>query len=113
MMDLALLSANANQLRYVLESGQKQVYYYVSLVFISLSIILQVAVGIGLIWNSRYNVNKDKQMFAANRVNNLTVIGVFVITVLNVLISAFGVPGTQELAPVQVQDLMSRQDESE
>lgn len=42
MMDLALLSANANQLRYVLESANTHPYYYPSLAFISLSIIFQV-----------------------------------------------------------------------
>ncbi|KAJ6640570.1 Ninjurin-A [Pseudolycoriella hygida] len=42
MMDLALLSANANQLRYVLESYNRHPYYYFSLVFISLSLILQL-----------------------------------------------------------------------
>lgn len=43
MMDLALLSANANQLRYVLETGRMHPYFYPSLLFISLSIILQVS----------------------------------------------------------------------
>lgn len=43
MMDLALLSANANQLRYVLESYKRHPYYYPSLIFISLSIIFQVS----------------------------------------------------------------------
>ena len=43
MMDLALLSANANQLRYVLESYGRHPYYYPSLVLISLSIICQVS----------------------------------------------------------------------
>lgn len=43
MMDLALLSANANQLRYVLESSDTHPYYYSSLVFITLSIIFQVS----------------------------------------------------------------------
>lgn len=43
MMDLALLSANANQLRYVLESASTHPYYYPSLAFISLSIIFQVS----------------------------------------------------------------------
>jgi hypothetical protein len=42
MMDLALLSANANQLRYVLESGGNHPYYYPSLVMISMSLVLQV-----------------------------------------------------------------------
>lgn len=42
MMDLALLSANANQLRYVLESYNNHPYFYPSVVFIAMSIILQV-----------------------------------------------------------------------
>lgn len=43
MMDLALLSANANQLRYVLEAQSEHPYKIVSLVFIAMSIILQVS----------------------------------------------------------------------
>ena len=42
MMDIALLSANANQLRYVLEMGARHPYYYPSLVLIPLSLFLQV-----------------------------------------------------------------------
>lgn len=41
MMDLALFSANANQLRYVLESGS-HMYYYPGLTLIGISLILQV-----------------------------------------------------------------------
>lgn len=42
MMDIALFSANANQLRYVLESYDRHPYYYPSIVFIGLSLIIQV-----------------------------------------------------------------------
>ncbi|XP_073836609.1 ninjurin-A-like isoform X2 [Musca autumnalis] len=91
MMDLALLSANANQLRYVLESYDRHPYYYPSLVFISLSIIFQIAVGVGLILNSKYNVKNDRDICRANKINNYTVIGIFIVTVVNVFISAFGV----------------------
>ncbi|XP_058462741.1 ninjurin-A-like [Malaya genurostris] len=91
MMDLALLSANANQLRYVLESNTRHPYFYVSLVFISTSIICQVAVGIGLIWKSRYNIKRQDDFCKADRINNMVTIGIFIITLVNVLISAFGV----------------------
>lgn len=91
MMDLALLSANANQLRYVLESYDRHPYYYPSLIFISMSIILQIAVGVGLIWNSRYNVKNHEQICIADRINNFTVLGIFMITIVNVFISSFGV----------------------
>ncbi|XP_017843967.1 ninjurin-1 isoform X2 [Drosophila busckii] len=90
MMDLALLSANANQLRYVLETSTAHPYFYPSLIFISLSIIFQIAVGVGLIWNGRYNIKDEKEICRANKINNYTVIGIFIVTVVNVLISSFG-----------------------
>ncbi|XP_026332512.1 uncharacterized protein LOC113239657 isoform X2 [Hyposmocoma kahamanoa] len=91
MMDLALLSANANQLRYVLESSERHPYYYPSLVFISFSILLQIGVGVGLIMNSRYNVKDEKDICKADKINNMTVLGVFLITIVNVFITSFSV----------------------
>lgn len=91
MMDLALISANANQLRYVLESFGRHPYYYFSVTFISISLILQVAVGIGLILNSRYNVKNQDDICKADKINNMTIIGIFLITIVNVFISSFGV----------------------
>ncbi|KAH8361606.1 hypothetical protein KR084_009673 [Drosophila pseudotakahashii] len=91
MMDLALLSANANQLRYVLETSSAHPYFYPSLLFISLSIIFQIAVGVGLILNGQYNIKNEHDICRANRINNYTVIGIFIVTVVNVLISAFTV----------------------
>lgn len=97
MMDLALLSANANQFRYVLQSSGRHPYFYPSLIMIGLSLVLQVVVGIGLIWNSRYNVKDCEQMCKANRANNWTVIAIFLVTILNVFISSFGVVETSGL----------------
>lgn len=103
MMDLALLSANANQLRYVLESGGNHPYYYPSLVMITTSLILQIAVGIGLILNGRYNIMEVGHVWKANRINNFTVIGIFVITIINVFISAFGVASsTSNVEPLRI-----------
>lgn len=42
MMDLALLTANASQLRYVLRSPYWDIYHKVNIGLISISIILQV-----------------------------------------------------------------------
>lgn len=100
MMDLALLSANANQLRYVLQTDGGHPYYYPSLVLIGSSLILQIAVGIGLIWNSRYDVNDNAQMCKANRANNWTVIGIFLVTIFNVFISSFGVVDQVSVMPI-------------
>lgn len=91
MMDLALLSANANQMRYVLQTDGQHSYFYPALIMIGMSLFLQIAVGIGLIWNSRYNVKEHIEMCMANRANNWTVIGIFLVMILNVFISSFGV----------------------
>ncbi|XP_075977256.1 ninjurin-A-like isoform X3 [Anticarsia gemmatalis] len=91
MMDLALLSANANQLRYVLESSTTHPYFYSSIIFISLSIIFQILVGVGLIMNSRYDVNNHKEICKADKINNMTVLGIFLITIVNVFITSFSV----------------------
>ncbi|XP_055372820.1 ninjurin-A-like [Condylostylus longicornis] len=91
MMDLALLLANANQLRYVLESKSIHPYYSVNIVLLAISISLQITVGIALIINSQYGVKKEREMRLANRINNFTLIGIFLITIVNVFISAFGV----------------------
>ncbi|XP_015595346.1 uncharacterized protein LOC107267780 [Cephus cinctus] len=91
MMDLALISANANQFRYVLQTSGRHPFYYPSLIMIGLSLLLQVVVGIGLIWNSCYNIKIHNQMCMANKANNLTVSGIFLITILNVFISSFGI----------------------
>ncbi|KDR09689.1 ninjurin-2-like [Zootermopsis nevadensis] len=103
MMDLALLSANANQLRYVLESKGYHPYYYPSLVMISMSLILQIVVGIGLIINGRYNIKQDGDVWKADRINNFTVIGIFLVTIINVFISAFGVAdSTSSVEPLNI-----------
>lgn len=90
-MDLALLSANANQLRYVLESHDRHPYFYFSLSFIIISLIIQVIVGVGLVLNSRYNIKDQDDICKADRINNLTTVGILLITIINVFVSAFGV----------------------
>ncbi|XP_068242859.1 ninjurin-2-like [Palaemon carinicauda] len=94
MMDLALLTANANQLRYVIESGKYGnigINYYVSMTLISLSILMQLVIGIALIFMGRYDVSHDRQAVKADRLNNWIVLGVFIITIINVFISSFAI----------------------
>lgn len=53
-MDLALVSANTNQLRYILEYQNHHPYFAISLALVILSLFMQVAVGMTLIWNTKY-----------------------------------------------------------
>ncbi|KAJ8674394.1 hypothetical protein QAD02_005656 [Eretmocerus hayati] len=78
-------------LRYVLQASSGHPYYYPALIMITSSLVLQSVVGMFLIWNSRYNVKDDEQLYKANRSNNWLVIAVFIVTILNVFISSFGV----------------------
>lgn len=43
MLDVALLTANASQLKYLLQLGKEQQFFYLMVTLISLSIILQVS----------------------------------------------------------------------
>lgn len=50
MLDIALLTANASQLKYILQVGEKHEFYTLMLVLISVSIILQVSLFLLLIY---------------------------------------------------------------
>lgn len=89
MLDLALLSANANQLRYVLDSNVRNHYYYVSLSLISCSLVMQVLVAIALVFKSRFNIDNAEEYSDADRINNFILIGILLITITNVVSSAF------------------------
>ncbi|XP_054275702.1 ninjurin-A-like [Macrosteles quadrilineatus] len=93
MMDIALLTANANQLRFVLEYSSNSKTYYLVIVLISISLILQVAVGVSLIFKGRCDLKGDSKLEKANQINNYVVVGVFLITIINVFIAAFSITG--------------------
>ncbi|XP_066263132.1 ninjurin-1-like isoform X1 [Euwallacea similis] len=46
LLDVALLTANASQLKYVLQVGEKHEFYSLMLTLISISIVLQVTAGL-------------------------------------------------------------------
>ncbi|KAI2810658.1 hypothetical protein BLOT_001821 [Blomia tropicalis] len=90
LFDVALLTANASQLKYSLQLGDKNKFYLVIVVLICTSIILQVLVGVLFIYQGLINLNEPNRQKRLNIINNLSTIMVFVITVINVFISGFG-----------------------
>ncbi|XP_034487708.1 ninjurin-1 isoform X7 [Drosophila innubila] len=60
MLDIALLTANASQLKYILQVGEQHQFYKLMLILISLSIVLQVAAGILLVLQSLVSLAKSK-----------------------------------------------------
>lgn len=100
LMDIALLTANASQLKVLLQEGpRKHPFYSVSVAFVSLSIALQLLVGILLILIGRFNINKEHHQSRAEIINNCIIAAVFLITVVNVFISAFSSSSLPENAP--------------
>lgn len=98
LLDLALLSANAEQLRYILDNQDSTYRYrYVSLSLISCSLILQIIVAIVLAFKSRFNIENEEDYAEANRVDNFVVVGILLITMANVVSSAFAPNNTPSL----------------
>uniref|UniRef100_A0A4W5NNF5 Ninjurin 1 n=1 Tax=Hucho hucho TaxID=62062 RepID=A0A4W5NNF5_9TELE len=91
MLDVALLMANASQLKAVLEQGPDFYLYTPLITLISISLSLQVTVGVLLIFIVRWNLNDQSKHFRLNVMENLATGLVFIIVVVNVFITAFGV----------------------
>lgn len=91
MLDVALLLANASQLKAVLVQGPAFTFYVPLIFLISISLILQVSVGILLIFIVKWNLNDKTMHYRLNIMENVATALVFVIVVVNVFITAFGV----------------------
>ncbi|XP_043214213.1 ninjurin-2-like isoform X5 [Amphibalanus amphitrite] len=94
MLDVALLTANASQLRYVLQAGDQHEFYTLMVTLISISIALQLVIGIlSLSLNLLRDCRLDQEEYArsANALNYASLTLVFLATTANVLIAAFDV----------------------
>ncbi|XP_013770350.1 ninjurin-1 [Pundamilia nyererei] len=94
MLDVALLMANASQLKAVLEQGPSFHFYTPTITLISISLCLQITVGVLLIFIVRWNLNDEQKHQRLNFMENLATGLVFIIVVVNVFITAFGVHRT-------------------
>ncbi|XP_045201143.1 ninjurin-2-like [Mercenaria mercenaria] len=91
LFDFGLLMSNASQLKALLNQGPSQKFYYAVLALISVSLLLQVIVGIMLLVLGRMVWRSDEEKRRANVLNNVTVGFVCAITIVNVFIAAFGI----------------------
>ncbi|KAM7422637.1 hypothetical protein PAMA_010602 [Pampus argenteus] len=91
MLDVALLMANASQLKAVMEQGSGFTFYVPLVTLISISLILQIVVGVMLIFIVKWNLNDESTHYKLNIMENTATAFVFIIVVVNVFITAFGV----------------------
>merc|ERR1712165_77944 len=101
MLDIALLSSNAAQLKYILTVGEEHQYYLPMLVLIISSIVLQGIVGVLFMIIGAIDINDDESQNqdTANTLNNTILILVFFITVINAFIGGFGIKDTEDRVP--------------
>ncbi|XP_050952352.1 ninjurin-2 [Labeo rohita] len=90
MLDVALLMANSSQLKTVLHSGSHHHFYTLLIALITLSISLQVIVGLLLIFIVKYDLNDVKMQPRLNTMNNMATVFVFFTVLINIIITALG-----------------------
>ncbi|XP_070696248.1 ninjurin-1 [Pempheris klunzingeri] len=102
MLDVALLMANSSQLKTVLYVGPHYRFYIPLLVLLSLSITLQVAVGLLLVFIVKYDLNDTRKHAKLNRMNNTATVLVFFTVLINIFITALGFEGhaVQTMSPL-------------
>ncbi|XP_046970309.1 ninjurin-2 isoform X1 [Vanessa cardui] len=90
MLDIALLTSNASQLKYVLQVGPKHEFYMLLVVLISISIVLQVISAVAsAILALIFDINREPQQRKAEMLNNLSLMFKVIASTLNVVICIF------------------------
>ncbi|KAL3974137.1 low density lipoprotein-related protein 2 [Sarotherodon galilaeus] len=93
MLDVALLMANSSQLKTVLYVGPQYRFYVPLIVLLSLSIALQVIVGLLLVFIVKCDLNDVRKHAKLNRMNNVATVFVFFTVLINIFITALGFQG--------------------
>ncbi|XP_008296311.1 ninjurin-1 isoform X2 [Stegastes partitus] len=93
MLDVALLMANSSQLKTVIYVGPQYRFYIPLLVLLSVSITLQVIVGLLLVFIVKYDLNDVRKHSKLNWMNNVATVFVFFTVLINIFITALGFEG--------------------
>ncbi|XP_058462635.1 ninjurin-2-like [Malaya genurostris] len=98
MLDLALLTANASQLKFLLTVGEVHEFYHLLLTLVILSISLQVFQAVMIIILAMIlDVNKVEQQKKTDILNNILIIFTVISVVMNIIISAFDMKSQSNL----------------
>ncbi|XP_067247711.1 ninjurin-2 isoform X1 [Chanodichthys erythropterus] len=94
MLDVALLMANASQLKAVLEQGPEFKYFLTVIILIAASLFFQVLAGVLFVNMARKNLNDVANQRKLDIMNNVATGLVFITVIINIFITAFGVQKT-------------------
>ncbi|XP_043943427.1 ninjurin-2 [Protopterus annectens] len=100
MLDVALLLANASQLKSVLEQGPEFKFYTTLIVLISISLFFQVIVGVLLTIIAKKDLNDVSRQKELDILNNVATALILVTVVVNIVITGFGVQKPGLFPPV-------------
>ncbi|KMZ03934.1 ninjurin-2 isoform X6 [Drosophila sechellia] len=90
MLDIALLTANASQLKYILQVGEQHQFYKLMLILISLSIVMQVAAGLLLVIQSLINMHNTKDRNRGFAINHFIDAFIFLSVFCDIMKMNFG-----------------------
>ncbi|XP_077307527.1 ninjurin-2-like [Lithobates pipiens] len=92
-LDMALFTANASQIKHLLQQGPDTPFYYFLITLLCISVILQLIVAALLIYKASKNIEcDDPERRLSDRVhllNNIVTGLILIITAVNVFITAF------------------------
>ncbi|XP_068116240.1 ninjurin-2-like [Hyperolius riggenbachi] len=92
-LDMALFTANASQMKHLLQQGPATPFYYFLFTLLCISVILQLIVAALLIYKASKNIEcDDPERRLSDRVhllNNIVTGLILIITAVNVFITAF------------------------
>lgn len=87
LFSIALLSANSEQLGNIIDTGEINKYFHISLVLIATSLVIQIILGIILIFESRCKIDNEQGFSKLEKLDNCLIIGIVIITVENLISS--------------------------
>jgi len=92
MLDIALLTSNASQLRYIIQVGDSHEFYTAMMVLLISSIVLQGLNGILQLVMGPMNINKEEHKTFLNIVNQLSLGFAFAVAAIDVIKVNFAPP---------------------
>uniref|UniRef100_A0A8C6FP30 Ninjurin 2 n=1 Tax=Moschus moschiferus TaxID=68415 RepID=A0A8C6FP30_MOSMO len=98
LLDMALFMSNAVQLKAVLDRGPSSRHYSALITLLSISLLLQVVIGILLVVMARLNLNEVEKQWRLNQLNNAATALIFITVIINIFITAFRPHETGRLA---------------
>lgn len=87
LLNMALLSSNGNQMKYLLESPDERPFITYSIAFIAISLFFQIIAKLFSLVSYRYNLHSVEGASKLKYLNGFLVIFTIIITVVNIAIS--------------------------